>query len=197
MKDTFCVDQLSFVKHVTNVPTVVSNLPVGARLQNCWKTWEDLGAGPKVVQILQRRLHPPLSDPAKLDKVTHHHKLVCQSPQETLPVGGITSAYGQKRNRIGQKSDIHLHCINVSIPSYLFFNRLFLVPKPNNKWRPILDLSKLNQFRKAKKFKMETPETITTSLQHGEWISSIDFKDAYFHIPIQEQSRKYLSNSCP
>ena len=73
-----------------------------------------------------------------------------------------------------------------------FFNRLFLVPKPNNNWRPILDLSKLNFFLKVGKFKMETPETIRTSLQSGEWVTSIDFKDAYFHIPIQEQSRKYL-----
>ena len=39
---------------------------------------------------------------------------------------------------------------------------------------------------------METPETIRTSLQQGEWVTSIDVKDAYFHIPIQEQSRKYL-----
>ena len=39
---------------------------------------------------------------------------------------------------------------------------------------------------------METPKTIRTSLQQGEWVSSIDFRDAYFHIPIQEQSRKYL-----
>ena len=44
---------------------------------------------------------------------------------------------------------------------------------------------------------METPETIRTSLQQGEWITSIDFRDAYFHIPIQEQSRKYLEISCP
>ena len=73
-----------------------------------------------------------------------------------------------------------------------FFNRLFLVPKPNNKWRPILDLSKLNLFLKTEKFKMDTPETIRTSLQQGEWVTSIDFKDAYFHIPIQEQYRKYL-----
>ena len=73
-----------------------------------------------------------------------------------------------------------------------FFNRLFLVPKPNNKWSPILDLSKLNLFLKAEKFKMETPETIRASLQQGEWVTSIDFKDAYFHIPIQDQSRKYL-----
>ena len=39
---------------------------------------------------------------------------------------------------------------------------------------------------------METPETIRTSLQQGEWVISIDFKDAHFHIPIQGQSRKYL-----
>ena len=39
---------------------------------------------------------------------------------------------------------------------------------------------------------METPETIRTSLQQVEWVTSIAFKDAYFHIPIQEQSRKYL-----
>ena len=39
---------------------------------------------------------------------------------------------------------------------------------------------------------METPETIRTSLQSGEWVTSIDFKDAYFHIPIHSQSRKYM-----
>ena len=44
---------------------------------------------------------------------------------------------------------------------------------------------------------METSETIRTSLQQGEWVTSIDFKDAYFHIPTQEQSRKYLRFSCP
>ena len=73
-----------------------------------------------------------------------------------------------------------------------FYNRLFLVPKPNNKWRPILDLSLLDQFLKAEKFKMETPETIRTSIQAGEWVTSIDFKDAYFHVPIHKQSRKYF-----
>ena len=43
-----------------------------------------------------------------------------------------------------------------------------------------------------KKKKIETPETIRTSLQQREWVTSVVFKDAYFHIPIQEQSRKYL-----
>ena len=125
-------------------------------------------------------LHPPFSDPTKSYKVSNSHKLLCQSPQEQLPDGGIASAYGQKRSRVGPQTSLG------------FFNRLFLVPKPNNKWRPILDLSKLNLFLKVEKFKMETPETIRTSLQQGEWVTSVDFKDAYFHIPIQEQSKKYL-----
>ena len=73
-----------------------------------------------------------------------------------------------------------------------FYNRLFLVPKAKNKWRPILDLSNLNKLLKAEKFKMETPEMIRTPLQTGEWVTSIDFKDAYLHMPIQNQSRIYL-----
>ena len=73
-----------------------------------------------------------------------------------------------------------------------FYNWLFLVPKLNNRWRPVLDLSTLNTFLSTELFKMETPETIRTSLQSGEWVTSIDFKDAYFNIPIHSQSRKYM-----
>ena len=76
--------------------------------------------------------------------------------------------------------------------SLAFYNRLFIVPKPNQKWRPVLDLSALNKFLSVKTFKMETPETIRISLQQGEWVTSLDFSDAYFHIPIHTGSRKYL-----
>ena len=80
---------------------------------------------------------------------------------------GITSVYGQRCSRASSKS--------------LGFFNLSWFRKPHNRWRPILDLSKPN-----------LSETIRTTLQQGEWVSSIDFKEAYFHIPIQEQSRKYL-----
>ena len=52
-----------------------------------------------------------------------------------------------------------------------------------------MDLSTLNTFLNTESFKMETPET---SLQSGEWVTSINFKDAYFNIPIHSQSRKYM-----
>ena len=67
--------------------------------------------------------------------------------------------------------------------SLAFYNRLFLVPKPNGKWRPILDLSRLNLFLSTGTFKMETPETIRLSLKTGEWVTSLDFSDTYFHSP--------------
>ena len=54
----------------------------------------------------ERGLHPPLSDPAKTCTVSHSHKLLCQSPQEQLPAGGITSAYRQKRCRTSKTSGI-------------------------------------------------------------------------------------------
>ena len=53
VKSVSCVTQLSCVQPVTTVKNAAPNLPVGARHQNFWQTWLDLGAGPKVVQILE------------------------------------------------------------------------------------------------------------------------------------------------
>ena len=41
-------------------------------------------------------------------------------------------------------------------------------------------------------FKMETAETIRNSVTKGEWLVSIDLKDAYFHIPIHPDSQHLL-----
>ena len=46
----------------------------------------------------ERGLHPPLSNPTKLDKVPDRHKLVCLSSQEPLPVC-IASAYEQTSSK--------------------------------------------------------------------------------------------------
>ena len=73
-----------------------------------------------------------------------------------------------------------------------FYSRLFLVPKPGKRWRPVIDLSHLNHFLDIRTFKMETPESIRASLQIGEWVTSIDLQDAYFHIPIHCLYQKYL-----
>ena len=73
-----------------------------------------------------------------------------------------------------------------------FYGRLFLVPKSSGGWRPVLDLSPLNQFLPSIRFKMETPSSIRSSIQTADWATSIDLQDAYFHISIHPSSRRYL-----
>ena len=93
-----CVDQLSFTKNVTNVPTVVPGLPVGARLHKFWKKWAALGVSPKVLTVLREgyTLHcRGLRNLTKSPTITRcyvnpHRNLYL------LAVGGITSAVGQK-----------------------------------------------------------------------------------------------------
>ena len=53
VKDVSCVGHSSSVNLVTNAPTVAIDLPVGARLHQLWKNWEDLVASPKVVTALR------------------------------------------------------------------------------------------------------------------------------------------------
>ena len=73
-----------------------------------------------------------------------------------------------------------------------FFSRIFLVKKRSGGWRPVIDLSRLNKFVLCPHFKMETLDTVRMSLQKGDWATSLDLRDAYFHIPIHRKSRRYL-----
>ena len=87
----------------------------------------------------------------------------------------------KERNRKGEKCKISQ-----------VLQSLFLIPKPHQRWRPVIDLSRLDTFLLVERFKMETPESIRASLIPGEWVSSIDLSDTYLHIPIHQNSRKYL-----
>ena len=169
------------MKSVPNAMNVVLNPPVGARLQIFWQVWQALGASPGVVQILREGYTLPFRIRPKLARFPTVVSCYVNPHRNSYLLEALHQLTGKNAIELVQNQK-----------SLGFFNRLFLVPKPNNKWRPILDLSKLNLFLKVEKFKMETPETVRTSLQTGEWVTSIDFKDAYFHIPIQEHSRKYL-----
>ena len=73
-----------------------------------------------------------------------------------------------------------------------FYALIFLVPKKTGGWRPVFDLSQLNEFLVIPKFKMETPIAVQRSLQQGMWAVSIDIKDAYLHVPIHPHYRRYL-----
>ena len=181
VKPVCCVNPCLYVPTVQNVPHVVPNPPVGARLQRFWQVWHFLGANKRVVSILQEGYTLPFKEKPPLTR----------SP---VIISGYANPVKNKHIKDSLQALLQKQAVEkVTTPSSLaFYNRLFLVPKPNNKWRPILDLSRLNCYLATSSFKMETPETIRLSLQKGEWVTSLDFSDAYFHIPIGPRSRKFL-----
>ena len=59
-------------------------------------------------------------------------------------------------------------------------------------WRPVIGLSHLNEFVYLTRFKMETVASVLLSVRVGDFLASLDLKDAYFQIPIHPSSRKLL-----
>ena len=79
-----------------------------------------------------------------------------------------------------------------------FYSPVFLREKPRHdltapiKYRVIIDLSNLNLFVHKIHFKMESTNSIRSTLQVGDHFFSIDLTMAYNTVPMAPQSRKYL-----
>ena len=66
------------------------------------------------------------------------------------------------------------------------------LPGGEGDWRPVIDLSHLNDFVQLTPFKMETVASVLLSVREGDFLASLDLKDAYFQIPIHGSLRKLL-----
>ena len=73
-----------------------------------------------------------------------------------------------------------------------FYSRLFLVQKASGSWRPVIDLSTLNDYVTSSHFHMETPQSVLRSIRLGGWMVSLDLQDAYLQVPVHHDSRRYL-----
>ena len=129
----------------------------------------------------ERGLHPPLPDPAQLVKNSHSHKLLWQSSQKPQAVRGITSAYGQKCHRTSTQTDI-TRVFQPTVSSSQSQQQMVANLRPEQS----------ECFPQVRKIQDGDPGNHQDIPPTGRVVTSIDFKDAYFHIPIQEQSRKYL-----
>ena len=155
--------------------------PVGGRLRSFRRDWQTNKCSSNVLNIITNGYVLPFLSKSNLVRFP----LIlseCKTLQKDQALADCIQSLLSK-NAIERMENVK---------SLRFYSRLILVPKPHQRWRPVIDLSRLNTFLHVEKFKMETPESIRTSLVPGEWVSSIDLSDAYLHIPIHPNSRKYL-----
>ena len=73
-----------------------------------------------------------------------------------------------------------------------FYSRYFLVKKKDGRFRPILDLRGLNRFLKVLPFHMLTASDTLRVVARGEWFTTVDLRDAYFHVPIAPRHQHFL-----
>lgn len=73
-----------------------------------------------------------------------------------------------------------------------FYSIYFLVPKKDGGFRPILDLRRLNLYLKELRFRMLRTVDVLQAIAQGDWFTSVDLKDAYFHVPVAPRHRQFL-----
>jgi len=154
---------------------------VGGRLSGFFHVWKKLGASDFVVRVLRWGYRPSFRESPTLSSVpilpTSYrdpvkHQAVGREIFAMLEKGALEEVFGD--------------------PGLGFYSRLFLVPKKNGKLRPIIDLRRLNRMLVIPRFQMETIQSVWDALIPGNFSFSLDLSDAYFHIPIRKDFRKYL-----
>ena len=155
---------------------------VGGCLSSHWRRWQEIGAETWVVTVLRDGYRVPFKD--------------SPPPLARTPVSFPTYRAGSPRAQaLRQEVEAMLAKGALEIardPGPGFYSRLFLVEKATGGWRPVIDLSHLNDFVQLTPFKMETVASVLLSVREGDFLASLDLKDAYFQIPIHGSSRKVL-----
>ena len=155
---------------------------VGGCLSPHWRRWQEIGAETWVVTVLRDGYHVPFKD--------------FPPPLARTPVSFPMYRAGSPRAQaLRQEVEAMLAKGALEIardPGPGFYSRLFLVEKATGGWRPVIDLSHLNDFVQLTPFKMETVASVLLSVREGDFLASLDLKDAYFQIPIHGSSRKLL-----
>ena len=155
-------------------------LPVGGRLSNFCSRWECLTLTNWHRQVLFQGLTLRFSHPPPLCCAPMPIKLPVEPTKRLVLLQEIESLL--KKRALEQ----------VSGRSPGFYSHLFTVPKRSGGFRPVIDLKALNRFIICPHFHMETDRSIRSQLRAGEWTTSVDLSDAYLHIPVHQNFRKFL-----
>ena len=104
----------------------------------------------------------------------------------------------------------HLQALDVEVNTFLqndviepvhdlgsqgFYSCLFVRPRSNdspNRWRCIFDISELNKYLIAPRFKMESTNSIRKLLKLNYYCVKLDLSDAFLHVPLHPSFRKYM-----
>ena len=174
MTHAHTVNSQILINGLSHIPGV-SHLPTAGRLPLCLHNWLRITADQWVIQAVKgyklELMTTPLQKfpPRPLGARGHHS--IGEEIQKPLTKGAVKKVTS---------------CVDQ------FLSQIFLVPKKDSSARLVINLRPLNQFIHQLHFKMENLAMTRDLLREGDWMASIDLKDAYLSVTIWEDHRKYL-----
>lgn len=72
---------------------------------------------------------------------------------------------------------------------HLCLSLIFVIPMRSGKLWIILNIKIINTFNPLVHFQMETLASILPMIERTDWATSLDLREAYFHIPISIPAR--------
>ena len=159
---------------------VADPTPYVSPLARCLPQWRAIAPHPWILNTVEKGYKiqfagkPPIFEKVLFSQATGQAADILQAEIESLLC----------KNAI---REIPLHQAHMG-----FYSRYFIVKKKGGGFRPILDLRQLNKFLKVFKFKMLTNVTLLNMIRKNDWFTSLDLKDAYFHVGVYHAHRKFL-----
>ena len=134
------------------------------------------------------------SDQWVLDAVTNYHIEFFERPVQVVPPK--PNLFSPKETAIiSAEIEILLQKGAIQKVTHVpgeFISSIFIRPKKDGSFRPIINLRNLNKSVAYFHFKMETIHLALQLIRPQCFMASLDLKDAYFAIPIAMDHRKYL-----
>lgn len=153
---------------------------MGGCLSLAWQEWAKIGAEDWVVRSLRDGYQIPFQSSPPLSATPVN--LPSYSPSSIRGKALATELAALLEKGALEKAPL--------TPGY--YSRVFVAAKASGAWRPIIDLSRLNLHVQFTKFHMETPQSVLRSIRTGDWMVSVDLRDAYLQVPMHPESRRYL-----
>ena len=164
---------------VQNIPHL-ENIPLGGRLKHCIDGWQRICGNSWVNNVVKDGYKIPL-------KFKPKQRLIPKNPQVS------DSAFQVLKQEALDLKVKHAVVVTTHVKDE-YISSYFAVPKLRSpgKFRPILNLKHFNKYVKKYRFTMEHLKMVRDWIRPGSWCVGLDLKDAFPHIPIHKDSRKFL-----
>ncbi|KAI8428780.1 hypothetical protein MSG28_007454 [Choristoneura fumiferana] len=148
----------------------------GGRLRSFLEVWKSTGAPKSILNIIEGYTIPFVAKPPLIPFYTH-----------------ILRKFETKEMTQEIISLIDQGILEHTSVQSGFLSTMFPVPKSDGKIRPIINLRGLNRYLLPRKFRLLNHFKVPHFLQQGDYLVKIDISQAYFHVPIKTQHRRFLS----